>query len=61
MKVKATKRGYYCRIREPGEVFDYPIKPGDDMPSWMVKVEEKQETVTDAEPESDDEDSELLD
>jgi len=57
MKVRATKRGYYQRIREPGEEFEYPIKPDDPMPSWMVRVA----TKADQQPEEDEEDEELLD
>ena len=33
MRVKATARGYYGQLREPGDVFD--IESEDDMGSWM--------------------------
>lgn len=36
MLVVATKKGYYKRIREPGDQFEYPIKKDQEMPSWMV-------------------------
>lgn len=37
MLVTATKRGYYKRIRELGDQFEYPLKKTDKMPSWMVE------------------------
>lgn len=36
MLVTATKRGYFNRLREPGDQFEYPLKKGDKMPSWMI-------------------------
>ena len=36
--VIATKRGYYKKIREPGDKFEYPLKKDDPMPSWMERV-----------------------
>lgn len=38
MKVKATQRGYYGQLREPGEAFEIANK-ADFSEVWMVKVE----------------------
>jgi len=38
MKVVATKRGYAGQLREPGDIFEYPMKAKQKMPSWMKKV-----------------------
>ena len=38
MLVIATKVGFYNRIREVGEKFEYPLKQGDETPTWMERV-----------------------
>ena len=35
--VIATKRGYYKKIREPGDKFEYPLKK-DETCTWMERV-----------------------
>lgn len=39
MLVIATNKGYYKRIREKGEQFEYPIDKGEKLPSWMAAAE----------------------
>lgn len=36
--VIATKRGYYKKIREPGDKFEFPLKQGEETGSWMERV-----------------------
>lgn len=40
MKVIAIKEGYFeDGIKRVGEAFEYPLKKGEKMPSWMRKAE----------------------
>lgn len=44
MKVVATRKGFYgtgdkCKIIDPGEQFDYDLKDGEKLPSWVESLE----------------------
>lgn len=63
MLVVATKTGYYKRrIREPGDTFEYPIKPGEvkegKMPTWMKEAPKQAKAEA---ADSDEEDENPLD
>jgi hypothetical protein len=53
VKVVATERGFFNKLREPGEVFEYPLKKGQKIPSWMEQAGAKAKVSE--EPEGEDE------
>jgi hypothetical protein len=50
-RVVATKRGFYKKLREPGEKFTYPLPEGLDMPTWMEEAGATAELELPEEPE----------
>lgn len=53
MLVTATETGFFKSLRQPGEKFDYPMKKGEKMPSWMEKAAAEKPAPKSAEGESD--------